>query len=385
MVKPIKLEVGKTYITQAGYLVKFTNKDSSYFYADKKHCPGVNFSQQAVGSLSRKYGWAWRHDGSIGLDKEWSEKLKIIKEVPFDIPECPEGYIWACGYPQIVTPNIGDYVLCDIKDDRLGLVLYKTDECLSEFISRGNKCNCIALEKITTTTDNEGKKQLIEEKPTWRILGPDEIVQSGDYYSSKINKGSDSLQEFINNSCGGWIKLFDLDHLVGEKAESKPFYFKRLINSDSTEPVESLHTQEKEVKLKEVVSPEGYRQLLPDEPIKKHDAYSTKHQYNGSIESCCTVNYPHIFLGPPSYPRYKNLLFFRPLSKEQTMKSLVSRSFNYFVKEPAVTLGTPIVKSFRYVLFVGMLTSLGFVATNPVATKNAVSKFIPKVTIEMPK
>ena len=322
MVKPIKLEVGKTYVTQAGYLVKITSKDSFHFYADKKHCPGVNSSQHTVGSLSRKYGWAWRHDGSIGLDKEWSEKLKIIKEVPFDIPECPEGYIWACGYPQIVTPNIGDYVLCDIKDDRLGLVLYKTDECLSEFISRGNKCNCIALEKITTTTDNEGEKQLIEEKPTWRILGPDEIVQSGDYYSSKINKGSDSLQEFINNSCGGWIKLFDLDYLVGEKAESKPFYFKRRINSDSTDLVESVST-------------------------------------------------------PPSSS-------VSPVSKEKVMKSLVSRSFNYFVKEPAVTLGTPIVKSFRYVLFVGMLTSLGFVATNPVATKNAVSKFIPKVTIEMP-
>ena len=112
------------------------------------------------------------------------------------------------------------------------------------------------------------------------------------------------------------------NNLIGKKAESKLFYFKRRINSDSTDLVESVST-------------------------------------------------------PPSSS-------VSPVSKEKVMKSLVSRSFNYFVKEPAVTLGTPIVKSFRYVLFVGMLTSLGFVATNPIATKNAVSKFIPKVTIEMP-
>ena len=453
----MKLEVGKTYITQGGYLVKIVDHNSYeyYYYAGKCHSPGLNSLGKTVDEISRtegrtwsNEGWAWNRDGTITLNEEWSEKLKIIKEAPFKIPECPDGYRWAGGYPQIVTPNIGDYVLSYSADDSFGWVPYIADESILLCIANGENDICIGLEKITATpaapvtekkkpmwrmlkpgekvklgdyysaksnqrelteeeflnSDKRGwmeveycpdshhtesnsmaYKRLVEENPTWRMLGPDEIVQQGDLYTSRANHISFTEDEFLNSGDGGWLPVDNFSSSLGKKGNHQRFYFKRRIDSDSTELSESPQTPEKEVKPSEVVSqettpqeivpPVGYRRLLPDEYPQKGDIPYFNGKYD--IALC-------------SYPKhqvknYPHLLFFRQISKEQTMKTLASRALTYFVTEPAVTLGKPIVKSLRYVLFVGMLTTLGYGVANPTAVTNAVKKYTPKVTIEMPK
>ena len=119
---PISLEIGKTYLTKGGYVVKISKTTHSGMFQGLKECsPGLNYANKTCEELGYN-GWHWRKNGSIILNEEWADKLCIVKELPFDLPAL-SGYEWSGGYPQLREPEKGeryvspynkyDYVMCD--------------------------------------------------------------------------------------------------------------------------------------------------------------------------------------------------------------------------------------------------------------------------------
>lgn len=61
------------------------------------------------------------------------------------------------------------------------------------------------------------------------------------------------------------------------------------------------------------------------------------------------------------------------------------KAANYWLFEPAVSMGRPIVKSVRYAVFLGTLGSAIYGYNHPEVVKNAIKSCIPKITIEAPE
>lgn len=88
---PIKLEVGKTYLTKAGYIIPIVHKSNGYYLSTIECSPGITRNskrtiQQFLSDCGRsdddkKFGWMWENNGEIYLDPEWSDKLQIVKEL----------------------------------------------------------------------------------------------------------------------------------------------------------------------------------------------------------------------------------------------------------------------------------------------------------------
>ena len=80
-------------------------------YEGLKECsPGLNYADKTCGKLGYN-GWCWNKNGSISLNEEWAEKLRIVKELPFTLQKLPSDYQWAGGYPQFRKPLTGDQFL----------------------------------------------------------------------------------------------------------------------------------------------------------------------------------------------------------------------------------------------------------------------------------
>lgn len=90
----MKVETGKLYLTKIGRVINLIEKDGELY--DCRHC---NF-YTTNGLLSR-----------CGKDSIVQNNLKIVEELPFEIPLTPDGYTWASGYPQFRMPEEGEFFI----------------------------------------------------------------------------------------------------------------------------------------------------------------------------------------------------------------------------------------------------------------------------------
>lgn len=129
-IKPIVLAAAKTYLTAGGYVVK-TILYKGCINATKETSPGVSGYGNPVekcfpNTTFPNIGWGYHKNGTLSLHPEWSEKLRIIEELPFSLPTLPSGYKWLGGYPQFRVPvksehfmryhsktGFGDVAKCD--------------------------------------------------------------------------------------------------------------------------------------------------------------------------------------------------------------------------------------------------------------------------------
>jgi hypothetical protein len=109
----MKIEVNKWYLTAGGYLVYTELLDTFYgmIRISKETSVGLSITNNPVSlSISAHLaGWAYSDDGTVSLNKEWSEKLKIVSEFKHRFPTLPSEYKWKDGYPQFRTPKRGEY------------------------------------------------------------------------------------------------------------------------------------------------------------------------------------------------------------------------------------------------------------------------------------
>ena len=92
------------YLTKGGYLVTL----NSSLKAPINLSPGLNKDNKNSEKFGK--GWQWKPNGcpNEGLESEWADKLAIIEELPFSIPEAPLNYQFAGGYPQFREPVNGE-------------------------------------------------------------------------------------------------------------------------------------------------------------------------------------------------------------------------------------------------------------------------------------
>ena len=120
----MNIEINKWYLTAGGYLVYTTSFEGRFQrpirrgvgYAlvriSHETSAGLNsIGQDVKKSFNNDKGWLYFTDGSISLNKEWSEKLRIVSEFKYKFPTLPSGYTWAGGYPQFRRPKEGEWFI----------------------------------------------------------------------------------------------------------------------------------------------------------------------------------------------------------------------------------------------------------------------------------
>lgn len=128
-VKEIKLEVGKTYLTEGNYIVHITsvNPSSNIYFTTFGCSPGTDGSGLSINqflessackrhSSFKGYGWAYNQNGEVqlGATNEWAKKLKIVQELPFSIPPAPDGYQYAGGFLDQTPPKCKHVKFADL-------------------------------------------------------------------------------------------------------------------------------------------------------------------------------------------------------------------------------------------------------------------------------
>jgi hypothetical protein len=95
------------YLTKGGYLVTLDDR----LVAPINLSPGLNHNNKNSKEYER--GWKWKGNGTPekGLQPDWTDKLTIIEELPFGIPEVLEGYQFIGGYPQFRKPENNEHYM----------------------------------------------------------------------------------------------------------------------------------------------------------------------------------------------------------------------------------------------------------------------------------
>lgn len=190
----IKLEDGKTYVTAGGYVVKIIHCNT-FYYATIETSPGVNSGGQDITKVridcplkynSLTLGWCYYADGTISLGSGWSEKLRIVKELPEGIPTIPSGFQWAGGYPQCRVPVEGEQFFGLKSDGTHGhYVTTMKDQTLV-----GTNHQRFIVEKINKEEKKEVTTKLVIKVPKLRPSQvPDDLVEVTDIKDYVITKG----------------------------------------------------------------------------------------------------------------------------------------------------------------------------------------------------
>ena len=75
----MKLEVGKTYITAAGYVVPIVGK-GTFFISKIEYCAGTNERGESAKEHGRS--WEWDLDGKMeGLSEQTDKDMTIVGEI----------------------------------------------------------------------------------------------------------------------------------------------------------------------------------------------------------------------------------------------------------------------------------------------------------------
>lgn len=365
------------YLTAGGYLVVL--KVEEYLLRTTKELsPGFTKNGRSVNELSHPYGWRFQEDGvMIGLTQEWNEKLHIIAELPFGIPELPKGYGWKGGYPVLRKPEPGE-------------------EYLSPHCDRGGHEFCYKHgHSIATGVSGEttgfGRRRLIvealEAKPQKHggVIEPDglEWVDITDTHPEHllrrdIDWGGRTQADFpIDESDGLSVKEYamstgyriycqrkDLPQTTPPKTEDKyakyatfPVEVKTEVLMDSVEDTK-FH---KDNNITTVVFPA----VEVREDVKPNSVFSD--------ECICSImNFDANFnTSKKDYTSGAN----------PSVKGRQSR-LSYFITEPLANTYKFFKPSFRYVLLYSTIAAIVYSAANFETVVGLIKSCLPKVSIE---
>lgn len=300
------------YETQGGFLVELDKSLTSVTPIPGKKTNGI-----------------WQPNGSIyGMNPEWTEKLRIIDKVYADhIPTPPEGYQYAGGYPQyrFIAPN---------------------EWCMSSVTG--------LLDRNTGSRRTITKNIPLSKLEYYECDNPDPsyVVRKGDQF-------------FWANE---WV---DTDKCVGMTVENA---FRPILKMRSLSPF----PQKKEI---------WYIVTNPDYVLSEGDQYQniddgerwfsiinsigkTRQQakLDGPRWKCRSKNKEACLSSAPKEIPYTNFNF--DLTATLVKPSLLKRSFNYWVIEPAAN-------AFRYAVITAVLWGGVEIYKNPAV----VWKVLPKISV----
>lgn len=323
----MKLEVGKSYITECGYIATLGK-----YFRDVNRTPGLNNAGESTSD--NEMGWSWASDGQIfGLKPEWREKLKIIAEFEGKIPFLPEGYEWKHGYPCLETPLKGDYYIVPMLGN---VVIESTVENPKDLTSR----------RFTV---------LAKAKPKTSFAAGDFVVCI-EATGNLVEKGIYKVEEYLPNC--NQVKI---------KTTNYSFWFNayRFVLAGTGKP-------------------------KPDKDITLGNLASAYFK-----EARCDVVAKCVKVMEDGFN--KNVLSegTEQMKKETAIKVATGvtkfaassgfRILNYWLFEPATDLGKPVVKAFRYVVFLSALSGSVYTYYHPQATLDFVKSCLPTVTVESPE
>jgi hypothetical protein len=198
------------------------------------------------------------------------------------------------------------------------------------------KCSILTGQKIKTDFALHCRRKIVPEVKFYRTI-------SGNYIKRYQDNKCDYFipeQNMFSTSCG-WSHIHDCELKKGYYKEG---YYKEISEEEYFSIIavwQDKHKQAKET----AMNPEKQTMLMTDFGIDTN----------------------------------------RPLGKTvQTVKTYGFKAANYFIFEPAVHIGKPILKSIRYILFVGGLTAGIYGMNNPELVSNTVKSCLPKVSIQAP-
>lgn len=223
----VALAAGKTYLTAGGYVVEIINDE---LHSSERTAPGVTAGINSRTCLeinkdptnSYKDGWYYEPNGTVqGLTEEWTEKLRIVEELPFPIPKLPEGYEWADGYPQFREIKKGEYYISNhfhtypkhYNNKDVHIIEYGHHIPSKTFSFERKRFAVVKAGVIPTPEPTKNTNPLIakygEPEAGWRWLADDEEVKEGDEYKSP------SLGCFVQSE--NWKKINNKQQGLGLK------------------------------------------------------------------------------------------------------------------------------------------------------------------------
>ena len=191
----VALAAGKTYLTAGGYVVEIINDE---LHSSERTAPGITRVGRSVLEINKdptntyKDGWYYEPNGTVkALTNEWTEKLRIVEELPFPIPKLPEGYEWADGYPQFREIKDGEYYISNsYHQNPLNKLFFFFEKriCSPATESKFEKKR-FAVVRATAMPTPEPTKTLDplvekygEPEAGWRWLADEEKIEKGDEY-----------------------------------------------------------------------------------------------------------------------------------------------------------------------------------------------------------
>lgn len=378
-VPPIKLEVGKTYLTAGEYVVHITamSPTPNNYYATIECSPGFNAGGNTIQKVSsdregdfRRYGWAYKPDGTICLGNEWTEKLRIVQEFS-KLKPAPQGFRYAGGFPQARPPKVGDWYM-----------------------------SCFDGDPIQANKD--------ESKTLIRI-----IIEKEESKMPSLPAGfkfASVTPEYRMPKTGEWFIGIDGHARQAESDfQSSPYY---IISKISETPKEEVYPKYYEMSgpnkndyaFRKRVSETKHR-LVSHSGKESHEFYwISRDKSIGDIElteevALGRINKPVAQTTAP--PKITNLCVevhntennVPSASKEYVLASDAFTAFpipkksmlSYWIAEPIENILDAAKKSARYVVASSLLVGIGYVSFNPVESFNFVSSCLPKIHIKFGK
>lgn len=117
----MKLEHGKTYVTQGGWIIEIIIVQGITF-STQRTSPGKaggktisEYVKSNYAAWAANCGWQYYSDGSGVIQSvDIRNEFQIIGEYPFRLADPPKGYTWAGGFPRIEEPVNGkSYLAAD--------------------------------------------------------------------------------------------------------------------------------------------------------------------------------------------------------------------------------------------------------------------------------
>lgn len=442
-VKQIKLEVGKTYLTAGGYVVHITAMSPFHdnYYSTIECSPGFNAGCNTIQKVSsdregdfRRYGWAYKPDGTIYLGNEWSEKLRIIEEFP-KLKPAPQGFRYAGGFPQARPPKQnewymscfgGDPIQAD-KDESKSLIRViiekeeskmppypsmpagfkfasdppehrkpKTGEWFIGIDGHARQAESdfqsspyYIISKISETTKEEVYPKYYE------MSGPNK----NDYAFRK--RVSETKHRLVSHSGKESHEFYwvSRDKSIGDIELTKEVALGR-INKAVAKTPSPVKVEEPAIAHKEEVYPKYYTPLnIKDWAFIKRtspfahfltkydgtevvaDVGWSKHHDALYVEIPAEVALAQIkkpTAQTPAPPKITNLCVEERADRPQSRLS-------YWVAEPIENMLDAAKRSARYVVASSLLAGIGYVSFNPVESFNFVSSCLPKIHIKFGK
>ena len=374
----MKISHGKNYVTKGGYVVSIV-KDGYVFRAPIDMCPGFTpFGFNVKSMCGSQLGWKWEEDGTLyGLTEKWNEALQIVQELDIPIPKIPDGYKWKDGYIQFRIPIEGEnYIasigsLPEVVQTAIFPVSYsafiiepetsRDTRLYNDDIKKGDWVVCIDNSDLLPK-----HKQALSTKEPLKVetatTSSVSIVGLGNYGRLRFRKvypipfSGTGKYKLVN---GQIVNLNEHGHcrITDNIAGSDGDVFSWKWNKDGTIsssylPVGDLFLYEKLQAASNVID------TKPESKFSLPDVYSLE-STQMKKETAMTV--------------------------AKAVGSFGFRMANYWLFEPATDIARPIVKAFRYVVFLSTICGAAYGYYHPKETSSFLWSFVPTVTVEAPE